>query len=598
VTPWPRLALAWALAALFVAPPASAWIEKRVHGDSVTIDVERDGRAVVTHELLYGVRGAALFELSVEPVDADARPLPEATATRAKSGRDAGFPLPLEVAKDGSRIDLRVVGDKGLKGGVYLIRFRYETDLRAAGRLTAGAKGTAVDWQGPRFGDGIDSARVVFRIPASAAPPRLRSAEPGFARATEGEDEGVFLSTFRRAGDKDELEVVRPHVAKDEGVSWRIVADARAFDVAPPRFAAAPVDALPRSPEGFPRVAPRPRIPWLAASGVLGGALFFAVLVVLKTVWVRRSYEAIRATPRTVIPAPVVARALLGALGVVGAAGCLYLGVPAALAAPCAVVALAAAAHLPPKLTLPLRGPGRWTRLEPEILAEDGPRRAPHPARFLDAGHPLGFVVFLSGLAGFVAGAIATFRVSPYHGVAVGLGSSLLFPIFFTGRAGEVPRDRADAPRELLEWLFERIEKDARLEAWPIGRLPDGVSLPDELRLHVMPKRPLIGAAAIEIGMDVHSGALGAVELPFVIARVTDGSPAAEALPKGLFWSRGRAADERVAVLRPRVPTRQVTLDLVLDLVRLFDAPKARTGASAEPARAPHRVRAAAAHAT
>jgi hypothetical protein len=101
-----------------------------------------------------------------------------------------------------------------------------------------------------------------------------------------------------------------------------------------------------------------------------------------------------------------------------------------------------------------------------------------------------------------------------------------------------------------------------------------------------MPKRRVLGLVAVEIGMDCHSGPLGVLSLPFVLVRVVEGMPAADILPKGLLWTRGRAADERVAVLRPKVPTRRLTLELTRDIARRLTLAK-------EPARRQSRTSAA-----
>src|SRR4051812_33038393 len=215
-----------AVAIVVAAPAAEAWGERTGRSDSGTVDGAGDGTAVVTHEILLAVRGGPLPEIAVEPVDSDAELLEGATVTRAQSGHAAGLPLPLSATKVGARVALRVVGQKGMRSGTHQIRFSYRTNLEAAGKLQPGRTSTSVEWTGPSFADGIDSARVVFRVPRGAVPPRLASARPGADAVTITDDaDGVFLGTFRRAVDKDELEVVRPHMAKGEAVPWRITVD-------------------------------------------------------------------------------------------------------------------------------------------------------------------------------------------------------------------------------------------------------------------------------------------------------------------------------------------------------------------------------------
>lgn len=569
-------------AAVLLSTPAfgRGWVEKTVESDSVTVDLERDGTAVVAHEILLHLRGGPLPEITADPVDADAELLDGATSVRAESGRDAGYPLPLTTEKDGAKVTLHVVGIKGLRSGNYLIRFRYRTNLAKAGKIHPNATGAVVEFDGLRFSDGIDSERVVFRIPRASTAPRLPSSSgvgADAAEATEATDDrgGVFLSTVRRAPDKDEIEVVRPHVAKDEIVEWRVVADAASFDLAgaPAISEAAPTDVPPAPPAPPPRSphdeAPRPLV---VALSLLAVATVYGALVALKSRWVAADCVARRAEPRPLVRLPTALRA--GGAGILLAAGVgsFLDGVPAWASAIALVLAMAAATHLPPRLAAPLRGPGTWNRLDPESAFDDGPAER-FQGKYFDVGSPLGFLLFASLLAVAVTASISIFRHSAYQGIALALASSVLFPIFCTGRARELPPDPASAPRELLEWLFGELAKNDALALHPVGRVPTGAPAIDEVRLLVTLKRAPDGVVAIEAGMDFHPGVWGVLSLPFVIVRVLEGSPAESALPAGLLWTRGRTADERVTVLRPKVPTRRLVLALVREVVARLEAP-------------------------
>ena len=549
--------------------PARAWVEQAVKSDSVTLDVERDGRGVVTHEILLWVRGGPLPEIGVEPVDEDAEILDGASATIAQSGRAAGFPLPLEASKDGAHLRLRVVGAKGLRTGTHLIRFAYRTNLGDSNHLHVGVLGTTLEWSGPRFSDGIDTAKVVFRLPPSSFPPRLGPAAAAGAPENVADDHGgVFLSTFRRTADKDELEVVRPHVAKNEIVAWRVSVDPSTFDTVQPATAKAP-KVVPLATPHAPKVRP-PTWPWWLA--VAGLAALFGVAVALKSRWASAACSARGATPRPLLPFGTPGRAVLATASVLGSAVLVVAGMPV-VAAAVLMVALASATHLPPRAAAPLRGPGKWIEIDPDAAFAEA--AAPRTAgRFFDAGSAVGFSLFLSLLTAFVAVSITVMRRSEYYGLSVALGSALLFPIYCTGRAGELPPDPVRGPADLLDWLMSELGKDAALVVGPIGRVPLGKTEPDEIRLLVLPKRAMTGVVAIEAGLDVHQGALGLLALPFVLIRVVEGSPAAEALPKGLFWTRGRNVDERVAVLRPKMPTRRLTAALIRDLSQRISATK------------------------
>lgn len=560
------------------AARARGWVEKTVLSDSVTIDVERDGTAAVAHEMLLGLRGGPLPELTVGPIDANSEALGDATATLAKSGTAAGFPIPLAAAVDGTKMALKVQVGKGLRSGTYLVRFRYKTSFGAE-RLHPTDGGTLVEWSGPSFADGIDSARVVFRFPQSVTLPRA-PAEDAASPANVADDQGgVFLTDVRRGSDKDEIEMTRPHVAKGEIVSWRAIVDPGTFDPATeaaPETPPAATDAAPAPPKPTAKaVAPRTPI-WIAVG--LAAAVYGA-LVLLKSRWTKDACEARKAAARPLVRAPVPVRAALASLGLFGAGACVIEIMPPLLASASLLVALFAATHLPPRLSLPLRGPGEWVSQDPESALGDRPK---HRARghVLDVTSLLGFGAFLASLGLFVAASVCVLRHSPYHGVALALASSVLFPLFCTGRPSELPPSGSDAPVDLIEWLLDELGGDRGLVLSVIGRVPRGSTEPDELRLLVMPKKPAVGLRAIEVGVDVHDGPVGAFTLPFVIVRTLDGSSAAGLLPKGLYVTRGRGVDERVAVLRPRVPTERAVARLVRDVARRLslDVPKETKG--------------------
>lgn len=567
----PRFSLIGALVvALTFAVPARAWVERSVRSDAVIVDVEQDGTATISHEILLAIRGGPLADVSIEPVDADAELLPEATVTVAESGQAAGLPIPLVPTKEGARLSLHVERDRGLRTGVYQVRFQYRTNLASAHRVEPSAEGTFVSWSGPGYPDGIDSARVVFRLPRAATPPRLRAAGAGSAIADDRN--GVFLSTFRRAEGKDELEIVRPHVSKGEIVSWSVVVDPAVFGRpalgtnADPKADVVPSPVLQAAPSAreTQKHTPRPPI-WLL--GLFAGSMagLYGLLVACKAHWVAEACRRSRAVPRPLLPASTRVRVFMATLGV----ACAFAGAALELpwvAATSLMVALLSAVHLTATISPPLRGPGRWSNLDPSVAFEEPERPRATSGRLFDAGTPLGFILFCSLLVAFAAAALFTGRHSPFHGVAVGLAASLLFPVFCTGREGELH----DSSRGLagLHWIFGALARESRLEVSVIGRMPQGSDRADEVRVLVLPKRPVLGLIAIEVGFDAHSSPIGISSLPFVILRVTDGSPAVECVPKGFLWTRGRSADERVLVLRPKVPARQVACDLARDLAR------------------------------
>lgn len=565
------VAAALILAIGTLAGRAQAWVESAVESDVATIDLARDGRATVEHQILVKVRGGPFMGFELPGADADAEVLPDATVSPADAGAAAGTPIPLLVdKKDDGTLRIEIDAPKGVRSGSYLFKFRYATNFAARDLLRPVGTQVLVRWTGPRFDDGIDSARVVFRVPPAATPPHVPDGDVG------GEPlDGVFIGNLRRAADKDELEVVRPHIAKGEPVLWRIETDTRAFDAfAPP----VPVPALAPPPSDTPL---RARARAVAVGIGLGILLVYAMLVLLK--W-RATAEACKArggSPRALVPLPVAPRAALSGSALAGAVAVAALTDLPTLAGSLLILAIALAAQLPPRSKAPLRAPGQWLPLsDEEAFARS---KVTAPGRWLDAGSLRGFLVFVILLGGFGAGSVHLLARSPYHAFLLALASSCLLPVFCTGRASELPADPVEEPRALLAWMAKKLRTSPTLRAVPWARIPDGSPDPDELRLLVMPRRALPGLTAIEIGVEYHHGIGGPIALPCVLVRAVDGSATYRALPRSVVWSRGRKPDERVAVIRPKLPTRRMCLALVRRLAGLLsaDAQPRRSSSSA-----------------
>ncbi len=94
-----------------VTAPAWAWVETQIRAYGATVDVDREGRAVVTSELVMSVRGGPLKRIEVPGVDSDAEPLPDATVTPTVQGA-ASLPLLVERRDDGVLL-LEVDHEKG-----------------------------------------------------------------------------------------------------------------------------------------------------------------------------------------------------------------------------------------------------------------------------------------------------------------------------------------------------------------------------------------------------------------------------------------------------------------------------------------------------
>jgi hypothetical protein len=161
---------------------------------------------------------------------------------------------------------------------------------------------------------------------------------------------------------------------------------------------------------------------------------------------------------------------------------------------------------------------------------------------------------------------------SPYRAVELLLGGAVLLPVFLTGRARELPVVPGGDPSKTLRRLLSGLRRRG-LRAVPLARLPHGSSAPDELRLLLQPRGVMSGLVAVELGVDHAVGLGGLVVEPYLVLRVREGSPCAQALAGQLGFQRGRKAEERVAVLWPKLPTISETLSLVGELAGLLCAP-------------------------
>lgn len=538
-----------------VPQTAWGWIETSTKSQLTTIEIERNGDAIVSHEIILRVKGGPLRSYDLEGIDSDAEPLPDATVARAEAGQAGVETYPVLLQKrDDNVLRMEVDHPKGLFRGTFVFKLRYKTRLLERKLISSLGSGVEVRWVAPRSPDGVDSARVVFRLPQAPTPPRLPEIDPEQVALGLADDPGgVFISTLRNGADKAELEVVRPHVAKGEPVVWRVIVNPRAFDV----FAQETAPAL--APVLAPEESPRARVASIVVLFLVG--LGYALLVLLKWRGARRAAAERRARARALIPLPAPIRAALAGASLAGAVALVLRMDQATLAGGLVVLAMALAATASPKPESSPRRPGRWLALSDRDAWQGQEPRL--PGSWFDAGTVPGFILFVLALSGFAAAFVAVFPRSPYDATLLALGSACLLPVFCTGRAAELPADPVRRPVKLLEWLAQRLREDRSLKAVAWARVPDGDSLPDELRLLVMPRRPLAGLTAIELGLEYQSGFGGAVALPYVLIRALEGSPANSALPRSVVWSRGRKQEERVAVLRPKLPTRALCLSLL-----------------------------------
>ncbi|WP_437606552.1 hypothetical protein WMF20_37120 [Sorangium sp. So ce834] len=631
------LPLLAALVSIAFALPARAWVEVHVAGDDVRLAIDRAGAATVEHKVTLKISGGPLRALDIQGVDPDAELDPGSYAAPLKAAEAGSLasatPVALELLppdlrprEDGSRrpAALRARFDgRGLSRGVFVLFFRYRTDLMKRGLIRQDGPSARISWTGPLWDDGYDSARLTVAIPAAPDEPRVDEAPADAA------DEGALaapstLSTLRRSVDKDELELLRPYTPKAEPIRWAIRADARAFQ---PEPAAAPpsADALGRLSDAAAASPDRSRTLYLAA----GAALFalYSALVALKAREHERLARAAGALPRPLVPIPLAPRAALAGLALVAGVALELLLRDGTAGAALVAAATALAAHRTPRperAAAALRRPGKWLP-----VAEAEAFREPPRVRgvYLDVSTRAGKALLAALLAALGAGVYAVAGASPYHAHLLALDATALLAIFCTGRLAELPADPAARPVAFLRDVARRVRRShkaprpaakapasaaqgaaakgsARAAAKAAGaaakaagaaaraselrvvgrlRIPDGSPDADELRLGLSPRAALPGFVAIEVGVVYAPGAGGPIGLPEVLLRVAPGSPcerAVEGLAKSGRSSRGRRPGERVLAFTPRLPTARMTAAIAAALVRAVAAPPAGAAAT------------------
>ncbi|HWZ91911.1 MAG TPA: hypothetical protein VNW92_23770, partial [Polyangiaceae bacterium] len=556
---------------------AKAWVESEVRSHVATIDVDRAGLAVVTQDLTLAVRGGPLPGIELAGVDLDAEPLPDATVSAVSGTKAQLSPTPLLIEKrDDGTLRIEVDREKGLRTGVYLFHFQYRTNLLKRDLIRREGNEAEVRWVGPRFNQGIDSARALFRLPAGPLPPTLPGPDTSAGRIDDSDAlGGVFIGNLHRLADKDELDIVRPHVSRGEPVVWRVRTSAKVFDaLANP----SPAPRLVASTQaahalGLGSAAqPRQRLTWWLCAAL--GALGYACAVAGKWRIFSGLCAARGATPRALARLPVGPRAAASGTALAAAFVTAAWFDQATLGALLLTLAMALAVQYAVPVKVVLRGPGQWWPLSDAEAFARSTERA--PGRFLDAGTWPGFGVFAALCALFCGGALLLFARAPYQALLLLLGSPCLLPLFFTGRAAQLPADAATRPRRVLSSLAKKLRRNEGIKVVPWARIPERAREPDELRLLVQVQGALRGLVGIELGVEYSLGLAGSGAAPFVLVRAREGSLAVNALPREVVWARGRKADERAAVLRPRLPTQAQCLALVLELAQLLreeDAP-------------------------
>jgi hypothetical protein len=167
------------------------------------------------------------------------------------------------------------------------------------------------------------------------------------------------------------------------------------------------------------------------------------------------------------------------------------------------------------------------------------------------------------------AGALVASRFDAAGPWLVVLDAAPLVAVFGTGTRSQLPPHAARSAASWMERAFRRLRLDEALRVTPWARLAERPAGADELRLLVLPRAAMPGLIGVEMGLAWCSTPVGWTARPEVLARVVDGTPAAARLAvelRGVRLVPGLRADERVAVLNPRSPTRLGGVALVRTL--------------------------------
>lgn len=579
-------AAALALGSLALPRTAQAWVDVRVAGDDVRVDVAKDGSARVEHKITLRISGGPLRALDLRGVDADAVPETDGYVIPGKDAASGSLaqaePVNIEMlppsnrvqedgSKDPSVMRIRFDADKGLSRGVFVVFVRYKTELFRRGLIHRDGSMAQLRWSGLSWNDGFDSARTTFILPAGPTEPRPdEAAPPDNGQPGAETPHASTLSTLRRGTGRDELELLRPYAPKGEAVQWAVRFDARALDVTaaktptPMNKASAP--AAPSS------VTPARRDFLLIGAGLL--FVLYSLVVALKSREVLRTTAAAGAEARPLVPLPMYVRSVAAGLALVAGLLLQLFLRTGTLGALCVASAAALSMHRAP--TIPsasrLRGPGTWLPISEDEAFARLPRKT---GTYLDSSTRVGKALLFSTLVLLGVAVYFVSERSMYHAYLLGFDVVAILAIFCTGRLSDVPLDAVSFAKPFLHAVGKRIRKTAKksgedIRIIPRIRIPEGSSTPDEMRLAIVPRAPLTGFIGLEVGVVPIPSSESAVRVAEVILRVATGSPCEEALATVLEQGksqRGRRSSERAITFMPRLPTTWMTADLAMRLV-------------------------------
>jgi hypothetical protein len=538
-----RLFLACAVVAFWASPASAYYEESHVTGDEARISVDANGSARIEHVVSWHLVAGQLHFFDVTVLDPALSPETEASAT-AEDGRVYSATL---VPREGNVLRVAFEEPKGLRHGRYKIRFAYREDLAATHAFTRDGAMWRLAWTSPSFSDGYDGAKVTFVLPAAVDLPRI---------AADADVDPGILFTVRVRGDTDEIELVKPHVARREAQSFSI-------RVAPRAFPGVRDPSLRPSAARPPQVVKaRPLSPILLTLAALAAGLLYAALVWKAGARFDRACRELGVRAHGLVRLGLDMRAALaGALLGMGVLVEVE-GFPTWGGAFIAVAMLMAVLRAPMVQAAP-RGPGRWLALRPEEAFESEGRR-----RWVAMAQRV-FLVLVT-LGALAATTVLLHRLAPHALFVVALDAFAVIPVIATGRRSQLPPS-ARRGASWLHKLWSQLSKEKTLRVAPWARVPTGCTEPDEVRVLVLPRTSMPGLTGIEVGTVTWPSATCYGSTPEVLIRVHESTAASARMTTLLSRLRpvpGRVPEERVYRLVPRIPTRHGTALLVRRLGR------------------------------
>ncbi len=572
------------LAAYARSAQAAAWIETTVLSDAVTVAIEKSGRAIVSHSIALKIRGGPLRSWALQGIDRDAEPLPDASVVNTSAAVAQSSRRELVLARgDDESLQIDVADDRGLKQGTYLLEFSYRTDFRETKMMRVRGPWLEIGWIGPRFSTGLDGTKVTFRLPAASTSPHLPEldADPDLPNL-EGAPIDAFVSTVRRNTTFDEIDLVRAHVALGEPVLWRIWASPAAFD--PSILPVSPVSVDHAVPLAAPTATNRMRDSgWLLIS--FSAAILWISALLAKLRYHAADCQAQGVAPRAVLRLHPVLRVTLSGFLVAAAVLLAYAWQSPTAAVLCIAAAMLCAAQKVPSDIRPLRGPGVWLPLtDADAFCRHDP---PPKGRFLDASRWQGRVVLMLWLLVVGVAMLVISRHSSYDAALFGLMSPLPLPLFLTARFTQLPNAQRQRAADWLAQLHRRLTHAQQLKVIAWARFPEGEASPDELRLRVVPPKPVAGLLGLEVAYT--QAADFKESTASLLLRVVNGTAAQQVWRGQLVWQRGRRADERVAACPLIWPScalaEDVIVQLMADLLTQSDSDVRKPSARSKPSK-------------